>query len=369
MLLTLAITAAAFLFAAGYLANPVNRENATRRFIAGARMSAPIINAISWYVLGMAALFAAASVVLVVAAVFHWETVASIALMGIGAVLGGSALVAHGFTRTLQGAVSGVESEMRNLHPTTLHPDRLPADTSPALAASVNKLYEALVGFLSPEQVLAILTTAPRMALATVHGITGAVNNLARYTVDASLWIMILGFGVLFLPDSATVAQAVVAVLGLILIFVINAHKNWTTDQPWKTAKFWIRTAVYTSISSIVLGVFKAAVPEFSIATRVFAESKRESVARQYFGGRYDQHPLITTKVMPAHYSTPDGKIGQEFTYYPNQHVWRVPGAPIRTMPSGLVYYLCMRPLKNAPDFPDQTAFVLVPRDGTKPAN
>ena len=369
MIWTLAITATAFLLAAGYLGNPLNRTQVAQWLNAGTRLSTPVINAISWYILAATVFFAVASCVLLAAVIFHWETAASITLMAVGAMLGGTALVAQGFTKSALSAVEEIEKELQGLVDlTSLHPDRLPQSSPPNVAAEVNELYRALARFLSPEQALKVLTTAPRMALATVRGIVGATNNLVRYTMDIALWLMILGFGILFLPESATTAQVAVIVLGFCLIYVINVHKDWVTDRPWKTAKFRIRTAVFASIFSMVLGAFKTAVPEFGIATAVYTESKREALARDYFGVRYEQHPLVTTKKMPTYRSDRNGTIGTRIPFHPGQRVWRVPGADIKVLSDKRMYYLCMPALQGM-DSPNPDVFILIPRDGTKPAD
>jgi len=363
MIWVLALTVAGLLAGVGYLGNPVNRIQVVRWLNAGVRMTTPILNALGWYILTAVVLLTAASTMLLAAALFHWEVVGACTLMLVGAGIGGTAFAAKSFTGGVLNAVAEIEKEMQELHLVSLHPDQLPASTPEGLRRAIGDLYHWLAKFLTPEPAGKILTGVPRAVLRTVRGIVNIFHTLFRRTVEAGIWIAVLGFGVLYIPESATALNVLVVVAGLALVFVINVHKGWVTDQPWKTSKFWIKTAVYVSIGSMAMGSFKAFAPEFDIATRVAIEKQREELVSQRFGRDYDQIAMVTTQVTPVYESISSGAIGRKITYYPNHRVWRKTGKNFKIMPDGRRYYLCMPALQGIPSSPNPDKYYWIPGD------
>lgn len=226
-------------------------------------------------------------------------TVATVILFLLGIVLLIITLPFKGAAEAISLALAEMEEEIKKIERPDLKVDEIKkAAGFETLREILDRIEQALQRWFSPEVVIKlsgqILALPVKTAYRTIKRIADLVNRLFGIVLLTVLWVMIIGFGLLYVPTDIEgdipVGLVTAVLVGLALIVVISAYISKVTDAPYRYARFWIGAAVICSLVSMALLPIQVMFPEHNEAIRTQFRSWREHNAKQRYGQRYDQN-------------------------------------------------------------------------------
>jgi len=360
MLITLGMTSLLFCWAWGWFGNGVNRARFFGYIARVLNIPTQIANVISYYLLYTFAGLAVVSILVFICLALDFQSGATFILMLSGAVLLVITFPFSGIVMGLKNGLTELEKEISELVKEVTEP----AAPGTAVWEALETIKSELMALFDPGTVAKMLARPPRIIIRTVSGIIKALDKLFGLMLSLTLWVMIIGYGMMYLPEGFLLGNVIAVILGLGLVLAINLKKGCET-RAWQKARFWINTAVTVGITSIVIGGIKLAWPELDLATTVAAAGARDEVVSGLFGQKYDQIPLQVKTRDLAYILDNRGRRVRAVTIYPTEKFWRVVDEKMQVLKDGRRYWVCLPEHPNLDGVPNADKRLLVPKAAT----